>query len=209
MFHNIQWLFFDAGSTLIDEESVYRLRFQEIASSANQPYDRVYETALEFYKQKKKGDAETAKLLNVPLPRWNHEYETLYPDAEDCLKKLHRQYKIGLIANQPEGTQARIEKFGILPLIDLIVPSAEESIAKPDKRIFEIALKRSRCLPSEAVMIGDRIDNDIVPAKALGMHTIWIRQGLWQHWKITLDSEMPDHTVFSLSELTRTNLFLP
>ena len=26
-------------------------------------------------------------------------------------------------------------------------------------------------------MIGDRIDNDIAPAKSLGMNTVWIRQG--------------------------------
>lgn len=35
----------------------------------------------------------------------------------------------------------------------------------------------AKCKPENAVMIGDRIDNDIVPAKQLGMKTIWIKQG--------------------------------
>ncbi|MBR4040277.1 MAG: HAD-IA family hydrolase, partial [Clostridia bacterium] len=57
--------------------------------------------------------------------------------------------------------------------IDIVVASAEEGVAKPDKRIFEIALERADCKRSEAAMIGDRLDNDIVPANELGMYTIW------------------------------------
>lgn len=48
----------------------------------------------------------------------------------------------------------------------------EESVAKLDKKIFEIALERSKCKPMQTIMIGDRIDNDIIPAKLLGMHII-------------------------------------
>lgn len=82
-----------------------------------------------------------------------------------------------------------------------MVASAEEGIAKPDKRIFEIALERSSCSPARAVMIGDRLDNDIVPAKLLGMHTIWIKQGFGQYWTVTGEAERPDLTVSCLSEL--------
>lgn len=61
--------------------------------------------------------------------------------------------------------------------IKLVVASAEEGVAKPDSEIFLRALKRAECLPGNAVMIGDRIDNDIEPANRLGMKTIWVRQG--------------------------------
>lgn len=80
--------------------------------------------------------------------------------------------------NQPLGTSERLENLGVRKYIDLIIASAEEGVSKPDRRIFEIALERSRCRPENAVMIGDRIDNDIVPAKQLGMKTIWIKQDL-------------------------------
>ena len=50
-------------------------------------------------------------------------------------------------------------------------------------------------------MIGDRIDNDILPAKRKGMRTVWIRQGYGQYWTITHEAEKPDHTVSSLTEL--------
>lgn len=50
-------------------------------------------------------------------------------------------------------------------------------------------------------MIGDRIDNDIIPAKLLGMHTIWIKQGFGQYWNITEDVEKADYVVHSLMDI--------
>ena len=50
-------------------------------------------------------------------------------------------------------------------------------------------------------MIGDRIDNDIIPAKKLGFHTIWIKQGFGQYWNITKEDETPNYTVQNLTEL--------
>ena len=201
MFDNIQWLFFDVGSTIIDEHLAYEHRMREIADLAKITYHNVYEMAMEFYKQNKKGDLETAKLLGVELTKWHNEDEILYEDASQCLEILSSRYKIGIIANQLLGTKERLEQHGILQYIDLIIASAEEGVAKPDKKIFEIALERSKCKPMEAIMIGDRIDNDIIPAKLLGMHTIWIKQGFGQYWEIKSEAEKADYTVYNLMEL--------
>lgn len=203
MIEKIKWLFFDVGSTLVDESLVYEKRMRDVAKIANVTYEYVYETAMGFYRQNKKGDLETIKRLNVEKPEWNHEDEILYSDTEECLKKLSGKYKIGVIANQSLGTEKRLENFGILEYIDLVIASAEEGVAKPDKRIFEIALKRSNCEPVNAVMIGDRIDNDIVPAKMLGMRTIWIKQGFGKYWNITGESEKADYVVNNLTEICK------
>ena len=201
MFTNITWLFFDVGSTLIDEQIAYKHRLQDIAESANTTYQKVYDTAMEFYKQNKKGDLETAKQLGVSLPKWHTEDEILYPDAAQCLKTLSRKYKIGIIANQELGTKDRLQQQGILQYIDLVIASAEEGVAKPDEKIFKIALERAACKSDNAIMIGDRIDNDIIPAKNLGFHTIWIKQGFGQYWNITKEDETPDYTVQNLTKL--------
>lgn len=200
---NIKWVFFDVGSTLVDEHIVYEERMKKIAKAANTSYDKVYNLTVEFYRQNKKGDLEAAKLLGTELPRWEREYEKTYADAEKCLKALSGRYKIGVIANQSPGTVQRLESYGLLGYIDLVVASAEEGVAKPDKRIFELALNKSGCKASDSVMIGDRIDNDIVPAKALGMRTIWVRQGFGQYWSIKGENEKADFTVDSLSELCK------
>lgn len=201
MFENIKWLFFDVGSTIVDEHIAYEHRMREIAVLANMTYKTVYKISLEFYKNNKKGDLETAKLLKVGLPDWHKEDEVLYSDASQCLEVLSRHYKIGIIANQSPGTRDRLEQYGILKYIDVVAASAEEGAAKPDKEIFEIALKRSNCKPYAALMVGDRIDNDIVPANLLGMHTIRIMQGFGQYWNIKSKIEEADCTVNNLAEI--------
>ncbi len=55
MFENIKWLFFDVGSTLVDEHLAYEHRMREMADLTNTTYSSVYETAMTFYKQNKKG----------------------------------------------------------------------------------------------------------------------------------------------------------
>lgn len=201
MFDNIKWLFFDVGSTLMNEEKVYEHRMRDMAAAVKEPYEKIYEIAMNFYRQNKKGDLETAKLFGLPKQKWYVEDEVLYEDAKVCLEKLSRKYKIGVIANQSLGTEERLAQHGVMQYIDLVVASAEEGVAKPDKRIFEIALERSSCKPGDVVMIGDRIDNDIVPANLLGMHTIWIKQGFGRYWNITQDIEKADFVVNNLMEI--------
>lgn len=201
MFDNIEWLFFDVGSTLIDEHIAYEHRLRDIACMANCTYQYVYEQAVTFYKQNKKGDLEVAKQLGVRLPRWHTEDEILYEDTLKCLEVLASGYKIGIIANQSLGTKERLEQHKLLQYIDLVIASAEEGVSKPDKRIFEIALERSKCKPSSAIMIGDRIDNDIIPAKSLGMYTIWVKQGFGGYWSIKCEEEEPDCVVSDIGKL--------
>lgn len=201
MFKNIKWIFFDVGSTLIDEHIAYEHRFRDIAHMTNCEYQDVYKQAMDLYKQNKKGDFEVAKRLGVQLPKWHSEDEILYNDTVKCLKELSSKYKIGIIANQSLGTKERLEKHKILQYIDLVISSAEEGVAKPDRRIFEIALERSQCKPSNAVMVGDRVDNDIIPAKLLNMNTIWVKQGFGKYWNIKSREENPDCIINSIGEI--------
>ena len=69
--------------------------------------------------------------------------EKLYPESQEVLQSLHGRYKLGIIANQSEGTEERLVQFGIREYFDVIVSSAEEGVSKPDKRIFELALQRA------------------------------------------------------------------
>ncbi|MDE7390178.1 MAG: HAD family hydrolase [Lachnospiraceae bacterium] len=201
MFENIEWLFFDIGSTIINEHTAYEHRLKGIAESANVPYETIYKIAVEFYKANKKGDSEAARLFGVQLPDWYTEGEALYDDATQCLRTLSTKYKIGIIANQSLGVKERLQKHGILRYINLVVSSAEEGFAKPDKRIFTAALYKGNCKPENAAMIGDRINNDIVPANLLGFYTIWIRQGFGKYWRISNSIEKPDCIVYNLTQL--------
>ena len=117
------------------------------------------------------------------------------------MKNLSQNFKLGIIANQVAGTQKRIDNWGIGKYFDVVVASAEAGCEKPDLRIFNMALKQAKCNPNEAVMIGDRLDNDIIPAKKLGMKTVWVRQGFAKYKKVNNESENPTFTVESVSEI--------
>ncbi len=92
--------------------------------------------------------------------------------------------------------------WGIGKYFDVVMASAEAGCAKPDLKIFSMALDEAECDPADAVMIGDRLDNDIFPAKKLGMKTIWVRQGYAIYQSIDDESRRPDHIVDSIDELT-------
>ena len=198
----MEWLFFDVGSTLINEEKAYLHRLQDVADAVNEPFEKIYEKAISLYKENRKGDLEIMKSYGLPILKWHKEDEELYPEAVTCLEELSKKYKIGIIANQSLGTADRLEQHGILKYIDLVIASAEEGVSKPDRKIFEIALFRAKCKAENAVMIGDRVDNDIVPAKQLGMKTVWIKQGFGKYWQVRNQDEQADHEVDNLIALS-------
>ena len=70
MFETVKWLFFDVGSTLINEEKAYEHRMRDMAKAANEPFEKIYDIAMNFYRQNKKGDLETARLLGLPKQIW-------------------------------------------------------------------------------------------------------------------------------------------
>ncbi len=199
--NNIKWIFFDMGSTLIDESKAMEHRIREVIAGTDITYEQFIERKLIYARQNKPADLETIKYFGLTKTPWHKEDELLYPDTIECLKNLHKHYNIGIIANQSFGSKERLKKFGIWKYIDLLVASAEEGVAKPEPRIFEIALERTGCKVEEAVMVGDRLDNDIVPANRIGMYTIWIKQGNWKDASPKEKLEFPDMTVDNLTEL--------
>ena len=198
---NIKWIFFDIGSTLVDESAVYENRIKEITQNYNIDINEFIEKVKQRAQTDQKPITSVAAEYGAKVPAWRHDLEILYPDAKDILQSLGTNYKIGIIANQDYGTEQRLTAFGIRQYIDLVIASAEEGVAKPDLRIFQIALDRSNCKPEEAVMVGDRIDNDIIPANKIGMITVWIKQGFGGYAEPKTMEEQPDYIVNGLVEI--------
>lgn len=199
----IKFIFFDIGSTLIDESECYKIRFKEAAAEAKITAEEFEKKVIEFSKQNVKGDHEAAKYYGIKLPHWHKEAEKPYENAEEILKKLTQKgYRLGVIANQSPGTKERLEIWGLLKYFDVILSSAEEGVSKPDIEIFKRALKAANCPPENAAMVGDRPDNDIAPAKMLGMKTVRIKQGLCGFAAVKNENERADHEINGLSELT-------
>ncbi|MBR3737063.1 MAG: HAD family hydrolase [Lachnospiraceae bacterium] len=197
----MKWIFFDLGATLVDESDVYTSRCEFASRQLNISPEAFMNKVYEKAKTSATPIRTAAKEYGVTLPEWDNSLEKLYEGAYRVVSGLYGKYRLGIIANQSLGTQERIDHWGIGKFFDVVMASAEAGCAKPDPKIFTAALKKAGCDPAEAFMIGDRLDNDIIPAKRLGMTTIWVRQGYAIYQSIDDESKRPDYVVDSIDEL--------
>lgn len=199
----ITWLFFDLGSTLIDESDCIEFRISELLRQDNAPEREALEKRMfEIAAQNGLPYKQAAEEYHLETSKWRKDLEKLYDGVPQLLKQLSGKYKLGIIANQSLGTEQRLISFGIRDYFDVIIASAEAGVSKPDPEIFRLAMCQAGCTPDNCCMIGDRLDNDIEPAAAFGMKTIWVRQGPNAPGNVDLIANKPDVTVECISQIT-------
>lgn len=88
--NSIKWLFFDLGSTLIDETECIKKRCNNIIEKNNINKDEFYIKVRECAKTNSYAVKTAAKYYGVDTPRWYGELEKLYSDVDDILYKLSK-----------------------------------------------------------------------------------------------------------------------
>ena len=198
----IKWIFFDVGSTLVDETHAYNHRVRDMIAGTDITFQEFDKVRIALARQGFDGNSEAIKYFKLEKTPWPSEDEIPFSDAQTTLAALSRKgYKLGIIANQNPGLEKRLENWGLRQYFEVIAASAEIGYAKPDKEIFERAFKLAGCNAQESVMVGDRLDNDIIPAKSVGMKTVWIKNGLAKYQAADLGKGVADYQIRSLSEL--------
>jgi putative hydrolase of the HAD superfamily len=114
---------------------------------------------------------------------YNHVYlknRRAVPRAHKFLEACKQFAKVGVVTNGLVAAQK--EKLALCrlePLVDFMVTSEETGIKKPAPGIFQEALKRADVAASEAGLVGDSWESDILPAYRLGIKPVWLnRYGL-------------------------------
>ena len=133
--------------------------------------------------------------------RWEAEGATtfvfadrdLHADALPCLTALRER---GPCLGAAGNMRAHHEEF-LRPHVDFVGSSERWGVEKPDPGFFARVLEETGAPAEEVLYVGDRVDNDVLPARAAGLQTIRIRRGA--HARI----ESPEGivTIGSLSEL--------
>jgi HAD superfamily hydrolase (TIGR01549 family) len=95
--------------------------------------------------------------------------------AAEVIERVGRDYRLGLIANQGAECRAWLDSLGWLDRFEVVVLGEERGVFKPDPSLFRSALEQAGVSPDHALMVGDRLDNDVAPAASLGMATAWVR----------------------------------
>jgi HAD superfamily hydrolase (TIGR01662 family) len=174
----VRAVFFDVGETLVDERRYWR----HVAELGGVP-EHVLWAALGVTIER--GEDHTALFRHLGIERPTeidevvvYDVSDLYPDARPCLEAVRAAgYRVGLAGNQ----SARLEAWARsaeLP-VDVIGSSASWGVRKPSPEFFERLVAEAGFPPEEVAYVGDRVDNDVVPAAEAGLVALWIRRGPW------------------------------
>ena len=122
-------------------------------------------------------------------------------DVIGVLKHLSKYYKLGVVANQTLNALKLLKDSGVNKYFDNFEVSDSIGLEKPDKRIFLHVMNILKVSADECIMIGDRIDNDIIPANKLNIFSIRIKTGRFSHQNPRNLSEKPKFEINNLLEL--------
>jgi len=104
--------------------------------------------------------------------------DELYPDVIPCVTRLRAAgYRTGVAGNHFANFANTLRQMKA-PL-DFVGSSEEWGVEKPSPEFFAHMVRISGVLPAEIAYVGDRLDNDILPARAAGMVSVFLPRGPW------------------------------
>ncbi len=194
-------MFWDIGGVILDIESVrdahevFLRRLVETHAPDTPVEDAIqtWRTAVGRYFSEREGtefrpartayDRTVAEIAgeSIPAPEWRPAFEAATsetlrpnPDAVETIDRLaESELHVGVLSDVDTEEGFRIlEAFGVRERFDSIITSEMVGRTKPDRRMFETALREADVTAGEAIMIGDRYEHDMAGASAVGMTTI-------------------------------------
>lgn len=189
---------FDVGETLIDETRIWkrwarRLGVPEFAFlgllGGAAALDRPHQDAFDAVKPGFDVDTELRQWAEEDPDglRENFDEDDLYPDVRQALHGLREAgIRVVIAGNQPPQARQALEKME-LPT-DAIFTSAEWGVEKPHADFFAKVAQVAQADAEHICYVGDRLDNDVLPASRAGMMPVLIRRGPWGY----LHSQRPE-----------------
>ena len=214
MTDHLDIVFLDVGGTIYDDVWYSKALVRALREHGAEFTDEEFETAYQALRKQPGGsfrtrlthrflgeDADMAAVLQTMARYWAYPSEALYPEVRDCLKRLEADYRLGIIADQERTIHDALRRDDVHGFFDVLCISADIGMEKPDYRVFTYALTTAGVDPERAVMVGDRLDDDMHPAKAVGMRTVWVLTGKAPAQPTEEQLAIPDAWVRTLADL--------
>jgi HAD superfamily hydrolase (TIGR01549 family) len=180
---------FDVGETLVDETRAWE-RAADFAGVSRFTLLALIGAAIERGESHRKA----FEWLGIDPPAGAFEPDELYPDAVPCLRALRER---GLIVGAA-GNMPAVSEDVLRPHVDFVGSSERWGVEKPSAAFFERVVEEAARPAAEVAYVGDRVDNDVLPAKGAGMVAVHIRRG---PWGVLHDASDADARIDSLDEL--------
>jgi len=125
-----------------------------------------------------------------------------FPDSVAALRQLKSKLQVGIISNIDDAMFATSRtKLGVD--FDYVTTAGQAQAYKPSLKIFDLAESRMSIQRNEWVHAGQSVYHDVIPAKSLGLATVWVnrpsrRPGVGA---VRQAAGQPDAEVRSLAEL--------
>lgn len=179
---------FDVGETLVDETSSFgawadwlgvpRLTFFGVLGGVierGEHHRRVFEILRPGFDLEVESERRRRAGCAPDLSA-----DDLYPDAIGCLRALRaRGLWLGIAGNQPAWAAAALAGLGLE--VDGLATSEGWGVEKPSPEFFARVVGLAGRPAAEVAYVGDRVDNDVLPAADAGMSAVFIRRGPWGH----------------------------
>jgi FMN phosphatase YigB (HAD superfamily) len=144
----------------------------------NLKFDReIHDRALREFRGKFKGEPPPLKLM---------------AGFGDEIKAIHEKFDTAIAGQYGREILALLERENLLRYFTHHITQDDFELTKPDTRYFEAIVRKIGVDPKTCVMVGDRIDKDIIPARLLGMRTILVRTGIHRNQIPRTPFEIPD-----------------
>lgn len=190
---------FDVGETLIDESRAWAEQAERVGVT---PFTLM--GLLGALIERGEDHRRIWDQLGVQRPGDTPHLEPndLYPDALACLQAAKNAgLVVGIAGNQPAGVEAQLRAIGFEA--DFIASSDAWGVAKPCAEFFSRTTDAAQVNAIEILYVGDRLDNDVLPAREAGMRTAFIRRGPWGYVHSQRpEAALADLHIRSLAELT-------
>jgi putative hydrolase of the HAD superfamily len=118
----------------------------------------------------------------------------MYPEVRPALTALREHYTLIAVTNG----NADLDRIGISDLFDDHVNAAMAGAAKPERPIFDVAVKAGGASAAETLHVGDHPLYDVHGAKQAGLRTAWVNRN-GSDWPD--EYELPDAEVAHVGEL--------
>lgn len=195
-FRQFQVLTFDCYGTLIDWESGIFAALRPILAAhrkplggseilelyadleANaelgsfRPYREVLESVVRGFGDRLGFYPTDAEIRSLPesLSKW-----LPFPDTVAALRKLKVRYQLAVISNVDDDLFAASAKK-LEVKFDYVITAQQAQCYKPGVSIFNLALEKIDMPPDSILHCGQSIYHDVVPAKLLGLSTVWVNR---------------------------------